>query len=358
MAELKSLRIQDFRNIEEAELDIKAPFVCFYGDNAQGKTNILEAIYLTANLRSFRSGNHPEWIRSGSKYSHVSALIKDELSTYKIGYHLSRNERRYFIDTNKTAGLKDIITRIRIISYGPNSHELVLGDDGERRRFIDRVVYSIDQKHLDDLIIYNKALKNRNAAIKQNEQYHIWDHIIAKHGSRIVKKRIESINMIREYLVTTFGEFFANRHKIDLEYVPTAGIEESQILDKLIKTAKIDEDQRTTSSGIHRDRIQIYLDGYDAKKVVSTGQAKLISFIFKIAKLRFIREYSKRSPIFLYDDVSSFLDEKRLLQLIGIIKKEDSQIISTTVDNSLFRRLFSDSVQFITVREGRLINDI
>ena len=357
MTELRNLKILNFRNIKEADINIKSPFVCFYGGNAQGKTNILESFYLTSNIRSFRSGGISDWINKDEKECFVSADIEDNLGDYNVSYALAKNERRFFINKNKLTGIKDVISRVRIISYGPSSHELVLGDDSERRKFLDRVVYSIDPLHLNYLVNYNKAIKNRNASIKQKEDYKIWDSALAKYGSRIVKKRISAIKMMQDYLTDTFSLFFNNDSNVSINYVPTAGIEEEQIMKKLERSQKADEEQKATTAGPHRDRIDIELNGSDAKKFVSTGQAKLISFIFKISKLRFIKEYSNKKPIFLYDDVSSFLDEKRLLQLIEIIKKEEVQIISSAVDNSLFKKLFSDSVQFITVREGRVIND-
>ncbi len=357
MTELTNLKVLNFRNIEDAEINISSPFVCFCGENAQGKTNILEAFYLATNIRSFRTGSISDWVRKDQKQAFVSAKITDTLGDYTIGYSLDKNERKFFIDKNKLNGIRDIISRIRVISYSPSSYELVLGDDGERRRFLDRVVYSIDQSHLNDLVCYNKTLKNRNASIKQKEDYTVWDKILAKYGSRIIKKRILAIEMMQDYLTETFNLFFGDKKSLCLNYLYTAGVEEDQILSKLKKTHKLDEDQKATTVGPHRDKIEILFDGLEAKKTVSTGQAKLISFIFKISKLRFIKKYSKKKPIFLYDDVSAFLDEKRLLQLIEIIKKEDVQIISTAVDNSLFKKLFSDSVQFITVREGRVLND-
>jgi len=357
VTELRSLKVLNFRNIEDAEVNITSPFVCFCGDNAQGKTNILEAFYLTTNIRSFRTGNIADWIRKDQKQAYVSAKIADNLGDYTIGYSLDKNERKFFIDKNKLKGIRDIISRIRVISYSPSSYELVLGEDGERRRFLDRVVYSIDSSHLNDLVCYNKTLKNRNASIKQKEDYTMWDNMLSKYGSRIIKKRILAIEMMQSYLSETFNLFFDNKKRVSLNYLYTAGVEDDQILNKLKKIRKTDEDQKSTTVGPHRDKLEILFDGVEAKRIVSTGQAKLISFIFKISKLRFIKGYSKKNPIFLYDDVSAFLDEKRLLQLIEIIKKENVQIISTAVDNSLFKKLFSDSVQFITVREGRVLND-
>ncbi|MCX6112182.1 MAG: DNA replication and repair protein RecF [Proteobacteria bacterium] len=356
MARIDSLRIYNFRNIEEAVVKIQSPFVCFYGQNAQGKTNILEAIYLMSNVRSFRSGSVPDWIQKGKEESSVMAEVDDDLGSYKAGFKLKNGKREFLINEKQTEGIKSIIKRLRIISYNPSSYELILGDDGERRRFFDRVVYSIDTDHLDDVIYYNRVLKNRNTALKQKQDYRLWDDFIANTGERIISRRIKAMELMQDYFTDTFHLFFNDSSNVVLKYRPSAGTSKEEILKRLGTDVRIDEFKGATGSGPHRDRIDIIFNDSDAKRVVSTGQAKLIAFLFKVAKTRFIKEFSKKSPIFLYDDVSAFLDEKRLLQLIDIIKKEDVQIVSTSVDNNLFRKLFSDSVQFITVREGSVIN--
>ncbi|MEI6079404.1 MAG: DNA replication and repair protein RecF [bacterium] len=356
MARIDRLRIYSFRNIDEAVIDIQSPFVCFYGQNAQGKTNILEAIYLMSNTRSFRSGSVPDWIQSGKEESKVTGEISDELGEYSLGFKLKTNRKELFINEKPVSGLKDVIRRLRIISYNPSSYELILGDDTERRRFFDRVVYSIDADHLDDVVYYNKVLKNRNMSLKQRQDYRVWDEFIASIGEKIIARRINAIKLMQQYFDDTFKLFFDNS-TVALDYIPSGGTSKTDILKNLQITAKIDEARGFTGVGAHRDKIDIIFNGSHAKKVVSTGQAKLIAFLFKVAKTRFIKEFSKKSPIFLYDDVSAFLDEERLMQLIDIIKKEDIQIMSSSVDNNLFRKLFSDSVQFITVREGRVVND-
>jgi DNA replication and repair protein RecF len=358
VARIELLRICSFRNIEEAVIKIQSPFVCFYGQNAQGKTNILEAIYLMSNVRSFRSGSVPDWVQNGKTESRVASEISDELGSYKAGFRLKGGRREFFINEKQTDGIKDVIKRLRIISYNPSSYELILGDDSERRRFFDRVVYSIDQDHLDDVIYYNKALKNRNMALKQGQDYCLWNELMATVGERIISRRSKAIDLMQKYFSYTFHLFFGSNNSVVLNYKPSAGRTKEDILKKFVNESRSDQIRGTTCYGPHRDKIEIIFNNSDAKKVVSTGQAKLIAFLFKVAKTRFIKEFSKKSPIFLYDDVSAFLDEKRLLQLIDILKEEGVQILSTSVDNNLFRKLFSDSVQFITVREGRVLNDI
>ena len=357
MAEIESIRISSFRNLEEVKVKIESPFVCFYGQNAQGKTNILESLYLISNIRSFRSGNTTDWIMHGKKKALVSLEAKDEIGRFTMGYEVNKGFRDYFVDDKPINSIRGLIDRIRMIAYSPSSYELILGDDSERRSFFDKVVYSMDTKHLEDVVYYNKALKNRNAALKLSKDYRLWDDFIANAGERIISKRIKAIGLMQEYFKDTFGLFFGDSSNLSFVYKPSAGVTASDIKSKLSKENKGDEIRGATGYGPHRDKIFIMFDGRDAKSTVSTGQAKLIAFLFKIAKVRFIKEFSGKNPVFLYDDVSAFLDEKRLCQLVEIIKKENVQILSSSVDNNLFRTLFSDSVQFITVTEGRLEND-
>ena len=356
MSELKNLRVFNFRNIEALEIKVNSPLLCLWGDNAQGKTNILEALYLTSNTKSFRSGNPSDWIRKGEKTALVSVDIDDRCGPCTLSYSVDKNGRQFFMGKNRLSGIKEVISRLRLISYSPNSHEIILGDDGERRRFLDRLIYSIHPIHLDNLVRYNKALKNRNMAIKQNADYRIWDTLIAEYGSKISHKRNEAVRDVKDYFRETFNSFFDDKKDLNISYVPSGSLDSSELLKKLAKTSKSDEEQGMTTVGPHRDKIDIMLDFMDARKTVSTGQAKLMAFIFKILKLSFIRRFGHEKPIFLYDDVNAFLDEKRLLQLIEIIKKENVQIIATAVDNSLFKNLFSDSVQFITVSKGSVVD--
>ncbi len=356
MAEIEFFKIRSFRNLEEVDVKIKSPFVCFYGQNAQGKTNILESLYLLSNIRSFRSGNTADWIMHGQKQSKALFGIKDEIGRFTMGYEVNKGFRTYFIDDKQIKGIRELIERLRIISYSPSSYELILGDDSERRQFFDKVVYSMDTRHLEDVVYYNKALKNRNASLKLGKDHSIWNEFLASSGERIISRRLRAIDLMQGYFKDTFSLFFGDDGVLDFIYKPSAGTTSTEIKNKLEKESRKDEIRQTTSYGPHRDRIYIMLNGRDAKTTVSTGQAKLIAFLFKIAKIRFIKEFSGKKPIFLYDDVSAFLDEKRLCQLVEIIKKEEVQILSSSVDNNLFRTLFSDSVQFITVREGRVDN--
>ncbi len=357
MTKIRQLNIRSFRNIDEALIDIRSPLVCFHGQNAQGKTNILEAVYLVANPRSFRSGTNSEYVKIGKKESSVHIKINDDIGDYTAGIKVFGERKEVYINSKKVRSIKEVIKNLKIIAYVPNSYELVLGDDAERRRFIDKFCFYMDQEHIDDIVYYNNVLKNRNAALKKKADYSLWDDLIAEKGEKIISRRMEKLSIIDTYIRDTFRIFFEDSTGINISYRPSGGVSKKDLLLKLENSRNIDEQRGFTAIGPHRDKLDIVYLGVDARRVVSTGQAKLIAFLLKIAKARAIKSISGKAPVFLYDDVNAFLDERRLVQLIEIIKKEKLQILSSSVDNNLFRRLFSDSVQFITVREGRVIND-
>lgn len=357
MSYIKKLKISNFRNIKEINVDFNNPFICFYGENAQGKTNILEAIFLLANLKSFRYSNAIDWLKRGSDFSNVEALLKDNISEYSIRFNLDKNGKRiFFLDGKKLKSVKDLISRLMIVSYTPETYNLVIGEDSKRRKFLDKIIFSLDSKYLEELINYNKVLKNRNISLKKGENFNIWDDLLVKYSLIIAKKRYKIIDLIKEDLKLLYKKFFKDS-LIDIVYKPSLGFTKIEALSKLKKQNKKDKSYGFTSLGTHRDKVEILVNKKEAKKEISTGQAKLISFILKVLKIEKIREFSGKNPIFIYDDVNVFLDESRLIKLLEIIKEKDIQIVASSVDNSLFKSLFSDSVQFTTVSEGSLINE-
>jgi DNA replication and repair protein RecF len=354
---IKKLKFSNFRNLSNINVDFKNNFVCFYGKNAQGKTNILESIFLLANLKSFRSSNTIDFLKRGSEFSKVEAVLEDNISKYSVCFNLDKNGKRtFFLDNKKLKSIKNIINRLMIVSYTPDTYNLIIGEDSKRRKFLDKIIFSLDSKYLEELINYNKVLKNRNVSLKEGKNFHIWDDLLIKYALIISSKRFKIVEIIKKDLKRLYKKFFENS-SIDIVYKPSLGFTKIEALSKLKKQNKKDKIYGFSSLGIHRDKIEILVNKQEAKREISTGQAKLISFILKILKIEKIREFSGKNPIFIYDDVNVFLDESRLFKLLEIIKEKDIQIIASSVDNSLFKSLFSDSVQLITVSEGSLINE-
>ncbi|MBN1114262.1 MAG: DNA replication and repair protein RecF [Oligoflexia bacterium] len=356
MAFLRQLQVFSFRNIGEAGIRVESPFMCLYGQNAQGKTNILESIYLLSNTRSFRPGGVSDWIMHGKDALQVKAIISDSVSDYEVSYSARKDKRQYCLDGNRQKSIKNILNQLKIISYSPSSFELITGLETEKRRFFDKLAFCLDTSHLDDLVYYNRLLKNRNLALKNGIEYRIWDELLAVTGIRISGRRGKAVEYLGNYLQDTFTGFFEEIKKTEIRTCSNVCEDPAGYMHRLKESRKTDEIKGVTTVGPHRDIFDVIIDGINVKRTLSTGQAKLLAFLFKIAKCRLIKEYSGNKPVFLYDDASIFLDENRFIKLIEIIKKEKIQIIATSVDKTLFNRLFSDTVQLINVDKGSVLD--
>lgn len=356
MSLLGNLRINNFRNIEELKIKVTSSMVCIYGDNAQGKTNIVEAIYLLGNSKSFRNVTLVDVLKFNEKNSFVSAEFKDEDGTFDVSYSFDKEKKTYNFNSNTLSSIKNIYSKLRIVAYTPASYLLILGNENERRLFFDRVAFSINKQHLENLINYNKIIKNRNIMIKQNKKFYILDGILAELNEKIICARIKAVEEIEKIVQNIFVSFFVDVNNLKIRYKSSCGFKKEEILENIKKNKDKDICCACTTIGSHRDIFDIKIDDVNAKKIISTGQNKLLSLLLKLAKIEIIKKYSDINPIFIFDDAGAFLDKDKFLQLADYIKKIKVQIFFTSVDKSLFENDLFDSVQLLKVEKGELKN--
>lgn len=355
MSFIESISIKNFRNIEELNLKFSSSNICFYGNNAEGKTNILEAIYLLGNTKSFRSTFLNDLINFNKKSAIVGSTINsDKIGKFNIEYTLNKDSKKYKLNDNLINSIKDIYSKLSIVVYSPSSYQIILGSECARRVFFDRIAYSIEQSHLENLIYYNKLIKNRNLLIKQNKKFYIYDELIADTSVQIIELRKKAVNNIESFSSDKFISYFKSINTFHVKYKTSSGNTKNEILENLFKNRIKDKNYLCTTNGVHRDYFEIKVNGILAKKYFSTGQSKLLSLLFKLAKIQIIRKYSKIKPVFLFDDAGTFLDKNRFLQIVNNIKEIDSQIFFTSTDISLFDGNFFDSVQLLKVKKGEV----
>jgi len=353
---LDNIYIKNFRNIRELKLKINSSSVCFYGDNAEGKTNILEAIYILSNLKSFRYSNLNDLVNFDEKKALVEANFINDFE-FNLSYEITKDNKNYKINNNAINSIKEIYNVLRIVAYTPNSYYLLLGSENEKRLFFDKLSYSINAKHIDNLIYYNRVLKQRNILIKQNKKFNIYDELLAESGSKIVEIRNQAITEIEDDIKLNFKNYFNNINDIKIKYKSYLGNTKKEILKNLSKNIEKDKAYQCTCYGTHRDIFEIKINNINTKKIISTGQSKLLTLLFKLAKLKIIKKYTKIKPIFLFDDTSSFLDIGRFKQVVDNIKELEVQIFFSTVDKSLFTEYFFDSVKVLKVINGEVKNE-
>ena len=356
MSFIESVSINKFRNVKELKINFNSLNVCFYGNNAVGKTNIIEAIYLLANSKSFRYCQLSDLINYKNKKASVeSVIVNNDLGKFNLEYKLNKDKKNYKLNSNVVNSIKDIYSRLRIVSYTPSSYQIILGSENQRRVYFDRVAFSIDSKHLNNLIYYNKLIKNRNLLIRQNNTLYIYDELIAEISEQIIKLRTKASEYVQNHCSENFISYFNNIKTLNIKYKTTSGVNKTEILDNLLKNRKKDMNYLCTCSGVHRDYFEIKVDDVSVKKYFSTGQSKLLSLLFKLAKIQIIYKYSKIKPVFMFDDAGTFLDKDRFLQVVDNIKEIKSQIFFTSTDISLFEGNLFDSVQLLKVEKGEVI---
>lgn len=337
-------------------MSFNSSMVCFYGDNAQGKTNIVEAISLLANSKSFRNISLSDLLKFNEKNSFVNGTFNDVDGVFDVSYSFDKEKKTYKLNYNNLSSIKEIYDKLRIVAYTPASYLIVLGNENERRLFFDRVAFSIEKGHLDNLINYNKIIKNRNVMIKQNKKFFILDEMLAGLNEKIILARIMAVNEIERTIQNLFSNFFNEVKSLKIKYRSTCGYTKNEILDNFKKNKEKDICCLCTTLGVHRDIFDIKMNDISAKKIISTGQNKLLSLLLKLAKLEIIKKYSGISPIFIFDDAGAFLDKDRFLKLADYIKEIRVQIFFTSVDKSLFESDLFDSVQMLKVEKGELKN--
>ncbi len=349
---LRSLAAEDFRNLEAFRLEPAPRFNLFEGRNGQGKTNLLEAIYLLGAFRSPRDAKHPELVRFGAERATIIGEIERREVTRTIEIRISREGKKVILDGKPITRLPASFLHLNAVIFGPDDLELTkLGPD-VRRRFLDRATYAVWPDHLASLRAYGEALKSRNRLLRDAKLRHAapdddvlaaFEAELARHGARLLQRR----HLFLAGFVPRFCEAFARITDGELTgaiaHAPSglsapavAGADPATIERELAATfaRQRASDLRLgwTRSGPHADELDLFIDGRPARLFASQGQHRAFVLAMKIAELDRIQEAIGVYPIFLLDDVSSELDERRNALLMETLDRGGGQVFITTTD--------------------------
>ena len=340
---IKSIELKDYRNYKEIYVEFSSRVNIFLGNNAQGKTNLLESIYMNAMAKSFKNTRDKDIIRFGQEYCRIKSVIVTEDDEEETEIVITSDGRKSVklngIKAHKTSEMLD---RIFIVVFSPDDLKIVKEDPEKRRRFIDRELCLIKPGYYNDLNNYKKALIQRNTLIKEKEtdmiMLEIFDSELAKYGVRILKKRREFVSKIdkisREIHEKISGgkEHLELRYETNIEIPEEAGYDEAEkiYLQALADSRESDISNRNTSRGPHRDDMKISADGIDLRKFGSQGQQRTAALSLKLSEIKIIEEETGEKPILLLDDVLSELDNDRQTYLINSLG--ENQMFITTTD--------------------------
>lgn len=359
---LLALRLRDFRNIEAADLEPGPRATVIVGPNGQGKTNLLEAVYLLATLKPLRTARLAELPRFGTKACRVEGAFELGSARRVVGVHVEDGVRQALVDGKKVRELEDYFGGVAVVAFTPDDLAVIKGGPDVRRRFLDRAVFNRFPAFLGESRTYARALKSRNRLLKEDtppEVVEAFDEPLARAGARIVVRR----RRVLAELLPRFEEVLARLSHGQLEgklkYAPPVveGAEDeaavaARLLAELARRLPRDRERGFTSVGPHADQLGIQLQGRPARTYASQGQQRAAVLSLKIAEIENLREMLGFQPLLLLDDVSSELDRARNAQLMEYLASLDGQVLISTTDVSLVAAAAGADARFFAVREG------
>lgn len=332
---INKIKINDFRNYNNQEIDLEKNINVFYGENAQGKTNIIEAIFLCSMGKSFRAKQDKEMIKLDKINANVEIEFFKSDRDSKIKIQLS-NKKEVFINGIKIKKLSELLGNLNIVMFTPDDINILKGGPQNRRRFLDIMISQLKPNYMHTLSLYAKTLEQRNNYLKQikeenksEELLDIWDEKLAEYAFIISKYRNEFINKIINKIKKIHSEITNNKEEIKIEYL-TECLNKIEYLDLLKKRRKLDIIKSYTTKGIHRDDFIIYINDKELSTYGSQGQHRTAMLSLKLSELEIIEEEVGEKPILLLDDFMSELDSNRRTHFLE--KINDTQVIITCTD--------------------------
>lgn len=345
---IKRLKVENFRNLEKLDIEFSDGVNIIYGNNAQGKTNIIEAIYIFSFGKSFRANKDIELLKFDKEYflSNIEIMKKDRELEMDFGFDKISNKKMIKVNGVIQKKISDIIGKLNVVVFKPEDIKIVTDAPSVRRKYIDYLISSISKGYLENITKYKKVLEERNNLLKEikiklkgnrvleknDEDFlDVYDKLLSKLNCEIYNERKRVIEKLNDYIYgihLKLTENYINNERLHIKYVSNVEEDIQKMYNNLIKFRLNDINKGYTSFGIHRDDYIISINSLDVSIYGSQGQKKSSIISLKLSELKVIEEVIGEKPVLLLDDYMSELDERRRLKFLDII--EDIQIIITT----------------------------
>ncbi|MFT6167541.1 MAG: DNA replication and repair protein RecF [Vicingaceae bacterium] len=326
---LKKLQLLNFKNYEEASLSLSPRINCFLGNNGQGKTNLLDAIYYLSFSKSFFNPIDSQLIRDEEGFMTLTGEFNREDEKEKIHIGLKKGQKKQVKRNKKLYDrIADHIGLIPLVMISPSDSLLIIEGSEIRRKFLDLIISQYNRRYLDDLIQYNKALSQRNRLLKKfmeirrfdEESLAIWDEQLINYGIPVYEARSQFIEEFLPLFQKYYQFISGNKEVVSLEYI--SQLKESSFSENLLNSRDKDRRLTYTSTGVHKDDLGFNLVDKPLKKFGSQGQQKTFLLSLKLAQAEFLKDHKKNAPILLLDDIYDKLDEERVAKLMTIVQKD------------------------------------
>lgn len=349
---IESLKLKNFRNYDLLKLEFDEATNIFYGDNAQGKTNILEAVYLSGTTKSHRGAKDRDLIKFDQNESHIEAIVERNGINYQIDMHLKKNSPKG-IAINKMPIRKasELFGIVNLVFFSPEDLNIIKNGPSERRRFVDLELSQLDKVYLNDLSNYNRIVNQRNHLLKDMafgkqqdlmDTLDIWDLQLIQYGTRIIDRRKKFVEEINEIISSIHRKLTGGKENLQVIYEPSNG---SLTLEQaLARNLERDLRIKSTSVGPHRDDICFMAGDLDIRRYGSQGQQRTAALSLKLSEIELVKQAIHDTPVLLLDDVLSELDKHRQNYLLDSIHDIQTLITCTGVDEFVNHRFSINKV--------------
>ena len=357
-----SLTLYNFRNLKNDTIDLFAKEVFFVGENGQGKSNLLEALYYASYASSFRTRNEGEVILNGEKEMSISALFNSSDTTDLVNIKLLNSRKRIEKNRKRVTDRKDLINTIPCVLFSHSDIEFASGEPERRRFFIDQTLSMYDTLYLESLRRYRHVLKSRNTVLKEQklDMLGAYNAQLAHYGLEIERKRRDAIFRFNQIFSNLFEEI-SGISDLVISYEPAwkkkseTGFDfpnENEVISHLESRLEVDLKMNTTMSGPHRDRIRFLKNSFPFIPQASTGQRRLVSLVLRIAQGVFYTQVTGKKPVFLMDDVMLELDPAKREKFTSLLPEYD-QLFCTFLPGEPYEHYKRSNTKIYFIENGQ-----
>ena len=341
---IQSLELENFRNYGTLSVHFDSGTNILYGDNAQGKTNILEAVYLSATTKSHKGSKDKDLINFGSEEAHIRTYVMKDGLENRVDMHLRKNKSKGIaINGQKIKKAADLLGLLNVVFFSPEDLSIIKNGPSERRRFVDMELCQLDSVYLHNLNHYNKIVNQRNRLLKDlyakpglKDTLFLWDSQLVAFGQKIIERRNTFISQLNEIIYGLHLKLTGGKEELQIVYEPDVLALDFE--EKLQKCQERDIRLKQTSIGPHRDDFSFAVGTVDIRKFGSQGQQRTAALSLKLAEIELVKKMTKDVPLLLLDDVLSELDSNRQNYLLNSIGELQTIITCTGLEEFVNNR--------------------
>jgi DNA replication and repair protein RecF len=352
------VQVRNFRNLEHVDLELGERFNVVAGDNGQGKTNLLEAIYVLGTSKSFRSSKMTDVVAFGASLATVRATVVEDGDARTQSVGIRSGARMVKIDDKRPPTLAEYAVRTPMVVFHPGEISLSMGASAERRKLLDRTALYLAPAAMDELECYTRSLRARQRTLETRgldaKDLDEWEVLCVRHGLALMRYRAEASERLAVGALAAFERIATPGLELTVAYAPGAPRDEAAFRSELARRRTSDLHRGSAGVGPHRDDLTLAIGGRPVRGVASQGQHRAVTLALKSAEIDVIGAARGVRPVLLLDDVSSELDRERTAALFAFLRDQEGQVVLTTTRPELIDTGNAASRSDFAIRSGRL----